>query len=74
MNTCPICKIKLLPIIYDRVDPEYISLMAKNQIIISLDKDRRYNSFCPQCEESYMDFTDLPDIDDQSIQNIAFPE
>lgn len=60
MTICPTCKIKLLPIVYDRVDPEYIALMAKNQIILSSDKDRKYNSFCPQCEESYRDFTDTP--------------
>ena len=72
LHNCIKCKAKLIPIIYDRVDPEYITLMAKSQIIISLDKDRLFNSFCPLCEERYVDFTDLPsDPDDQNKQDIA---
>ena len=62
LNNCITCKTKLIPIVYDRVDPEYISLMAKNQILISLDKDRTFNSFCPLCEERYQDYTLTPQI------------
>lgn len=60
LNNCITCKTKLIPIVYGRVDPEAISMMAKNEIIISLDKKRIYNSFCPLCEESYVDFTYTP--------------
>ena len=76
IHNCIRCRAKLIPIVYDRVDPEYISLMAKNKILISLDKDRTFNSFCPLCEERYGDFTDLPSDfpDDQNIQNITFPQ
>jgi len=60
LTNCITCKTKLIPIVYDRVDPEYITLMAKGEIIISLDKNRRFNSFCPLCEEHYQDYTDTP--------------
>jgi hypothetical protein len=60
IHNCIKCKSKLIPIVYGRLDPEAITMMARNEIIISLDKDRRYNSFCPLCEESYVDFTDTP--------------
>jgi hypothetical protein len=60
LNNCITCKTKLIPIVYGRVDPEAITMMARNEIIISLDKDRKYNSFCPLCEEAYVDFTYTP--------------
>ena len=60
MTICPICRTKLIPIMYGRVDLEAITLMAKGLIIISLDKNKKYNSFCPLCEESYEAFTDMP--------------
>jgi hypothetical protein len=60
LNNCISCKTKLIPIVYGRVDPEAITMMARNEIIISLDKNRKYNSFCPLCEESYVDFTYTP--------------
>ena len=73
IHNCIRCKTKLIPIVYGRVDLEAIEMMARNEIIISLDKDRRYNSFCPLCEESYVDFTDLPsDFGDQDKQNITY--
>lgn len=59
-SICNRCKTKLIPIVYGRLDPEAISLMAKNEIIISLDKKRIFNSFCPLCEERYTDFTYTP--------------
>jgi len=60
IHNCIRCRTKLIPIVYDRVDPEYIALMAKGLIIISLEKDRKFNSFCPLCEERYVDITDTP--------------
>jgi hypothetical protein len=51
-------------------------MQNKGLILIGLNSSIKPNSFCPLCEESYMDFTDLPSDfpDAQNIQEIAFPE
>ena len=75
IHNCITCKTKLIPIVYDRLDPEVLDMQDKGLILIGLNSSIRPNSFCPLCEESYMDFTDLPsDFHDQNIQNITFPE
>ena len=75
IHNCIRCKSKLIPIVYGRLDPDILDMQEKGLILIGLDKARGANSFCPLCEESYMDFTDLPSqIDDHHIQNIASPE
>lgn len=60
MNTCIVCKTKLIPIVYGRLDPEILDMQDKGLVLIGLDKARGVNSFCPLCEEAYVDFTDLP--------------
>lgn len=72
---CIRCKSKLIPIVYGRLDPEIMDMQNKGLLLISLDSNRTANSYCPLCEEAYGDFTLSPDFpDDQSIQNIVFPE
>lgn len=60
MSICPICRTKLIPIVYGLVNPELVTAMARNLLILSMDKNRKYNSFCPLCEESYEAITDMP--------------
>lgn len=57
MNTCPICKTKLIPIVYGRLNPDILDMQEKGLLLIGMDKTRKYNSFCPLCEESYGNFT-----------------
>lgn len=59
---CPICKTKLIPIVYGLVNPDILDMQDKGLLLISLDSRREYNSFCPLCEESYTDFTTPPDF------------
>ena len=75
IHNCITCKTKLIPIVYGRLDPEMLDMQDKGLILIGLEISGKPNSFCPLCEEAYMDFTDLPsDFDDQNKQNITFPE
>ena len=60
MTICPTCKTKLIPIIYGLINPELITAMAKNLVILSLEKNPKYHSFCPLCEESFEAMTDMP--------------
>jgi hypothetical protein len=63
MNICPLCKTKLIPIVYDRLDPEILDMQDKGLLLIGMNKGSETpNSFCPLCEESYRDFTTLPPI------------
>jgi hypothetical protein len=60
ITNCIRCKSKLIPIIHGRLDPEVLDMQNKGLLLISLDNTRMANSYCPLCEEAYMDFTDLP--------------
>ena len=60
MTICPICKTKLLPIIYGVVSPKMLDMQDQGKILIGLDNTSKVNSFCPLCEEAYADFTDMP--------------
>lgn len=60
MSICPICKTKLIPIVYGRIDPDILDMQDKGLLLIGMNEE--YNSFCPLCEESYRDFTDSPEI------------
>jgi hypothetical protein len=61
INNCLVCKTKLIPIVYDRLDPEILDMQDKGLVLIGLDKSPgKPNSFCPLCEEAYMDFTSTP--------------
>ena len=72
LTNCITCKTKLIPIVYDRLDPEILDMQDKGLILIGLNSSIRPNSFCPLCEEAYMDFTDLPSYpDDPDKQDIA---
>jgi hypothetical protein len=61
MNTCPICKTKVIPVVYGKVNPDMLDMQDKGLLLIGMGKDRSVNSFCPLCEESYGDFTLPPD-------------
>lgn len=63
INTCIRCKTKLIPIVYDRLDPEVLDMQDKGILLIGVDKQPgKPNSFCPLCEEAYDDFTLPPQI------------
>ena len=62
MNICPLCKTKLIPIVYGQLNPEILDMQDKGLLLISLDKDKKANSYCPLCEEAYGNFTDTPQI------------
>ena len=65
ITNCIRCKSKLIPIVYGRLDPEILDMQDKGLLLIGLDiSSGKPNSFCPLCEESYMDFTDTPQIID----------
>ena len=61
MINCIRCKTKLIPIVYGRIDPEILEMQDKGLLLVSLDKTRSANSYCPLCEEAYGDYTDFPD-------------
>ena len=37
-----------------------LDMQDRGLILIGLNSSIKPNSFCPLCEESYMDFTDIP--------------
>jgi hypothetical protein len=61
MLNCITCKTKLIPIVHGRLDPEILDMQDKGLLLVSLDKTRNVNSYCPLCEEAYGDYTDFPD-------------
>lgn len=61
MINCITCKTKLIPIVYGRLDKEILEMQDKGLLLVSLDKTRSANSYCPLCEEAYGDHTSLPD-------------
>lgn len=71
MTYCQKCRAKLIPVIHGRVDPEYLDLMSQGKIIVSLQNEKKYNSFCPLCEESYESITEMPgEVDTSSTDTI----
>jgi hypothetical protein len=62
LNNCITCKTKLIPIVYGRLDPEVLDMQDKGLLLVSLDKNRLANSYCPLCEQAYGDFTYTPQI------------
>jgi len=60
MSKCPQCNVKLIPVVYGRLDPEILDMQDKGLLLISLDKSKKVNSYCPLCEEAYEAFTDMP--------------
>jgi hypothetical protein len=61
ITNCIRCKTKLIPVVYDRLDPDMLDMQDKGLILIGLNKGPdKPNSYCPLCEEAYGDFTDLP--------------
>lgn len=62
LTNCITCKTKLIPIVYNRLDPETLDMQNKGLLLIGMDMTGRPNSFCPLCEEAYGDYTDTPEI------------
>lgn len=63
IHNCITCKTKLIPIVYGRLDPEILDMQDKGLLLIGLNfMSGKPNSFCPLCEESYIDFTSTPTI------------
>lgn len=60
ITNCIRCKTKLIPVVYGRLDKDILDMQEKGLVLISLNKTRDVNSFCPLCEESYMDYTNTP--------------
>ena len=56
MTSCPICKIKLIPIVYGVLNPEMLQAQARGEILIGQGRQEA-NSYCPLCEEAYNDYT-----------------
>jgi hypothetical protein len=63
ITNCIRCKTKLIPVVYGRIDKEILDMQDKGLLLVSLDKARSVNSYCPLCEEAYGDFTDTPYFD-----------
>jgi hypothetical protein len=59
-NNCYKCRSKLIPIIYGRVDDKYLDLEKTSTVVLGGIFQKPYNSFCPLCEESYADYTEMP--------------
>ena len=68
IHNCIRCKSKLIPIVYNRLDPETLDMQNKGLLLIGMDMSNRPNSFCPLCEEAYGDYTDAPAIS-EDMQN-----
>ena len=64
IHNCIRCKSKLIPVVYGRLDKEVLDMQDKGLLLVSLDKTRSINSYCPLCEEGYGDFTSTPQIID----------
>ena len=62
MLNCITCKTKLIPIVYGRLDPEILEMQDKGLLLISMDKSKSANSYCPLCEEAYGDYTSTPEF------------
>jgi hypothetical protein len=60
MSICPICKTKLIPIVYGRLNPDLIDKQKEGLLVIGGNKDKKVKSYCPLCEEAYEAVTDTP--------------
>lgn len=71
ITNCYRCKTKLIPIVYDRLDPEILDMQDKGLLLIGMNKSSgKPNSYCPLCEEAYGDFTDTPAIAEDMQNNL----
>lgn len=52
---CPNCHVKMIPIVYGRLNPHLIELEKDGKIILASKKyvNGKPRSFCPLCEESF---------------------
>lgn len=63
ITACIKCRTKLIPIVYDRLDPEILDMQDKGILLIGMNKGSdKPNSYCPLCEEAYSDFTLPPEF------------
>ena len=69
MINCITCKTKLIPIVYGRLDKEILEMQDKGLLLVSLDKTRSANSYCPLCEEAYGDYTSIPQMPSESQED-----
>lgn len=60
MKNCPSCRTKLVPIFYGRVDYDHLDLHREGRAFLGGMQEKPYHSYCPLCEESYKEYTDLP--------------
>jgi len=66
ITNCIVCKSKLIPVVYGRLDKDILDMQDKGLLLVGMDKARGVNSFCPLCEESYEDFTLTPEFSSDS--------
>lgn len=66
ITNCIVCKSKLIPVVYGRLDKDILDMQDKGLLLVGMDKARNVNSFCPLCEESYEDFTLTPEFSSDS--------
>ena len=52
---CPKCYVKMIPIVYGKLNPDLLDMQKDNKIIIGIGKYKAGKplSYCPLCEESY---------------------
>lgn len=62
ITNCIRCRAKLIPVVYGRLDKDILDMQDKGLLLIGLDNSRGMNSYCPLCEESYLDFTNTPEF------------
>lgn len=60
ITNCIVCKSKLIPVVYGRLDKDILDMQDKGLLLIGMDKARKVNSYCPLCEEAYVDYTNTP--------------
>jgi len=62
IHNCITCKTKLIPVVYGRLDKDILDMQDKGLLLIGLNNARGMNSYCPLCEEGYVDFTSTPEF------------
>ena len=52
---CPVCRIKLLPIVYGKLNPDLVDMEKAGKLVIGGTKyaKGKPRSICPFCEEAY---------------------
>lgn len=59
-SNCPNCRTKLVPILYGKLDYVHLDLHQSGRAFLGGMNKKPYNSFCPLCEESFKESTDIP--------------